>query len=73
MFWFKNLMAYRLTQQIDFSSIEAVLQEARYTPCNSSDMSRFGWDKTILPIRNKVPITNSSITIRKFSNGFTSL
>lgn len=43
MFWFKNLMAYRLTQQIDFSNIEMALQEFRYTPCNATDMSEFGW------------------------------
>ncbi|WP_346556804.1 recombination-associated protein RdgC [Mannheimia haemolytica] len=43
MYWFKNLMAYRLTQQIDFSKLEAALQECRYTPCNATDMSKFGW------------------------------
>lgn len=43
MFWFKNLMAYRLTQQIDFSNLETALQELRYTPCNATDMSKFGW------------------------------
>lgn len=42
-FWFKNLMAYRLTQQIDFSNLETALQELRYTPCNATDMSKFGW------------------------------
>ncbi|QLB44370.1 recombination-associated protein RdgC [Mannheimia pernigra] len=47
MFWFKNLMAYRLTQQIDFSNIEQALQTIRYTPCSSTDMSRFGWEKPL--------------------------
>ncbi|MBN6711462.1 recombination-associated protein RdgC [Haemophilus haemoglobinophilus] len=43
MYWFKNLMAYRLTSQIDFSQIETALQANKYTECQSSEASKFGW------------------------------
>lgn len=43
MYWFKNLMAYRLTSQIDFSQIETALQANKYTECQVYDMSKFGW------------------------------
>ncbi|WP_075290694.1 recombination-associated protein RdgC [Histophilus somni] len=43
MYWFKNLMAYRLTSQIDFSQIETALQANKYTECQSSEVSKFGW------------------------------
>ncbi|WHP46407.1 recombination-associated protein RdgC [Mannheimia bovis] len=43
MYWFKNLMAYRLTSQIDFSKLETALENSRFTPCESTDYSKFGW------------------------------
>lgn len=43
MFWFKHLIAYRLTQSLDFSNIEQALQNCKFTECQSSDMSKFGW------------------------------
>ena len=47
MFWFKNAMAYRLTSQIDFSKIEEALQTEKFTPCEKSDYSRFGWSEPL--------------------------
>ncbi|VTR45448.1 recombination-associated protein RdgC [Actinobacillus pleuropneumoniae] len=43
MFWFKNLMTYRLTQAVDFSNLEEQLKQTAFTPCGKSDMSKFGW------------------------------
>ena len=47
MFWFKNAMVYRLTSKIDFSKIEEALQTAKFTPCEKSDYSRFGWSEPL--------------------------
>lgn len=47
MFWFKNAMAYRLTSKIDFSKIEEALQTEKFTPCEKSDYSRFGWSEPL--------------------------
>ena len=49
MFWFKNIMAYRLTSTVDFSEIEEALQQYKFTPCEKSDYSHFGW---IEPLHN---------------------
>ena len=49
MFWFKNTMAYRLTSTVDFSEIEEALQQYKFTPCEKSDYSHFGW---IEPLHN---------------------
>lgn len=43
MFWFKNLMAYRLTSPVDFSSLEEQLKQTEFTPCSKSDARKFGW------------------------------
>ncbi|MDH2998026.1 recombination-associated protein RdgC [Pasteurellaceae bacterium LFhippo2] len=45
MFWFKNVMIYRLTSQLELTSdnLEQQLQQTKYTPCQQSDMSKFGW------------------------------
>lgn len=40
-------MAYRLTSQIDFSKIEEALQTEKFTPCEKSDYSRFGWSEPL--------------------------
>lgn len=45
MFWFKNVMIYRLTKDLDWSSdkLQTELEQCEYHPCNQSDMSKFGW------------------------------
>lgn len=45
MHWFKNLMIYRLTKNMDWSAeqLQIQLQQCKYHPCNQSDMSKFGW------------------------------
>lgn len=49
MFWFKNVMIYRLTSelQLEQSSLEAQLQENAFTPCGTHDMSHFGWSQPL--------------------------
>ena len=47
MCWFKNAMAYRLTSKIDLSKIEEALQTEKFTPCEKSDYSRFGWSEPL--------------------------
>lgn len=41
--WFKNAIIYRLTKNIDFGEIESKLKECQFTPCEPSEISRFGW------------------------------
>lgn len=43
MYWFKNAIIYQLTKQIDFENIEKQLKECEFTPCDSADVSHFGW------------------------------
>ncbi|EEX50459.1 recombination-associated protein RdgC [Pasteurella dagmatis] len=45
MFWFKNVMIYRLTKDLDWSSdkLQTELEQCEYHPCNQSDMGKFGW------------------------------
>ena len=43
MYWFKNAIIYQLTKQIDFENIEKQLKEYEFTPCDSADVSHFGW------------------------------
>ncbi len=45
MFWFKNLMIYRLTSELKLTSktLDEQLQETKFTPCSQHDMSKFGW------------------------------
>lgn len=45
MFWFKNVMVYRLTSPLSLESemLGEQLQETRFTPCGQHDMSKFGW------------------------------
>ncbi|MGC7560477.1 recombination-associated protein RdgC [Pasteurella sp. PK-2025] len=45
MVWFKNLMIYRLTKDLDWASerLQRALQQCEYHPCQQSDMSKFGW------------------------------
>ena len=41
--WFKNAIIYRPTKNIDFGEIESKLKECQFTPCEPSEISRFGW------------------------------
>jgi len=43
--WFKNLRIYRFTQPftLDANSLNEALSESTFTPCNSQDISRYGW------------------------------
>ena len=41
--WFKNAIIYRLTKNIDLGEIESKLKECQFTPCEPSEISRFGW------------------------------
>ncbi|WP_298665570.1 recombination-associated protein RdgC [uncultured Haemophilus sp.] len=43
MYWFKNAIIYQLTKNIDFGEIELKLKECQFTPCEPSEISRFGW------------------------------
>lgn len=42
-FLVKNLIAYRLNRDIDFSKIEAQASEFKFKPCGSQDISKSGW------------------------------
>ncbi len=42
--WFKNLMIYRLTKNLDWSALQTQLEQSAYNPCQQADMSKFGWD-----------------------------
>ena len=43
MYWFKNAIIYLITKNIDFGEIESKLKECQFTPCEPSEISRFGW------------------------------
>ena len=45
MFWFKNLMIYRLTRDLELSAedMEKQLAASAFTPCGSQDMAKSGW------------------------------
>ncbi|MGX2949544.1 recombination-associated protein RdgC [Ursidibacter sp. B-7004-1] len=49
MFWFKNVMIYRLTSPLTLTSgeLETQLQQTKFTPCQQSDMSKFGWSNPL--------------------------
>lgn len=51
MFWFKNLMIYKLTSDIDLShdTLSKAVENDTYTPCSPNDISKFGW---ATPIKN---------------------
>ncbi len=45
MLWFKNLMVYRLSRDIELRAeeMEKQLAELTFTPCGSRDMAKTGW------------------------------
>lgn len=49
MFWFKNVMIYRLTSPLALTSsaLEEQLQQTKFTPCGQNDMSKFGWSSPL--------------------------
>ncbi|QLB20180.1 recombination-associated protein RdgC [Vespertiliibacter pulmonis] len=49
MFWFKNIMIYRLTTPLNLSSseFEQQLVQNKFTPCQQGDLSKFGWSNPL--------------------------
>lgn len=49
MFWFKNVMIYRLTSPLSLDSheLEQQLQQSKFSPCQQGDMSKFGWSNPL--------------------------
>ena len=45
MHWFKNVMIYRLTKSLDWTSqkLQTALEQEIFHPCGQSDMGKFGW------------------------------
>ncbi|MFC0308600.1 recombination-associated protein RdgC [Gallibacterium trehalosifermentans] len=45
MYWFKNILVYRLTKKLDWSleDLQNNLAQHQFTPCSSSDLRKFGW------------------------------
>ena len=52
MYWFRNAIIYQLIKQIDFESIEKQLKECEFTPCESADVSHFGWSAPLATSEN---------------------
>ena len=52
MYWFRNAIIYQLTKQIDFESIEKQLKECEFSPCESADVSHFGWSAPLATSEN---------------------
>lgn len=45
--WFKNLIIYRLVSSIELTTeqLESRLKEFSFKPCNSQELSKYGWEK----------------------------
>lgn len=49
MFWFKNIMIYRLTSPLVLESeqLDTLLQSQQFSPCQQHEMSKFGWSQPL--------------------------
>ena len=63
MYWFRNAIIYQLTKQIDFESIEKQLKECEFTPCESADVSHFGWSAPLATSENLAYQANGRILL----------
>lgn len=63
MYWFRNAIIYQLTKQIDFESIEKQLKECEFTPCESADVSHFGWFAPLATSENLAYQANGRILL----------
>ena len=45
--WFSNLICYRFKQAVDYQQeeFEKALEQDKFRPCGSQDLSTFGWTK----------------------------
>lgn len=50
MFWFKNVMIYRLTSPLELSAedLEKQLESQRFFPCSQHDLQKFGWSQPLV-------------------------
>ena len=63
MYWFRNAIIYQLTKQMDFENIEKQLKECEFTPCNSADVSHFGWSAPLATSENLAHQANGKILL----------
>jgi recombination associated protein RdgC len=58
--WFKNLHIYRFNKPFDYSaeSLERMLQEQAFSPCDRHDFARYGWEPPLG--RNGEMLTHSA-------------
>lgn len=63
MYWFKNAIIYRLTKNIDFGEIESKLKECQFTPCEPSEISRFGWTAPLETDGNLAYFANNKVLL----------
>ena len=63
MYWFRNAIIYQLTKQTDFESIEKQLKECEFTPCESADVSHFGWSAPLATSENLAHQANGKILL----------
>lgn len=48
--WFKNIMIYRLTSELNLVSheLDEQLQQQKFSPCSQSDLQKFGWSAPLV-------------------------
>ena len=63
MYWFRNAIIYQLTKQMDFESIEKQLKECEFIPCESADVSHFGWSAPLATSENLAHQVNGKILL----------
>lgn len=49
MFWFKNIMIYRLTSELRLKSheLDSLLEQQQFHPCTQHDLQKFGWSSPL--------------------------